>query len=77
MFRNFLFAKTIQMGGIKAHFWNAVPNLILDGFDQKSRNFFYETYFRFGKTRFLKIFEIVWKKLTAVGWIWKQSMIAI
>ena len=29
-----MFATTIQMGGIKAHLWNAVPNLILDGFDK-------------------------------------------
>ena len=61
MFRNFLFAITIQMGVVKAHFWNAVPNLILDGFDKNQE--ISSTKHILDLARFLKIFEIVWKNL--------------
>ena len=77
MFRNFLFATTIQMGVFKAHFWNAVPNLILDGFDKNQEISSTKHILDLAKLDFWKFLKVVWKKLTAVGWIWKQSMIAI
>ena len=66
MFRNFLFATTIQMGVFKAHFWNAVPNLILDGFDKNqeiSSTKHILDLARLERHDFWKFLKVVWKNL--------------
>ena len=63
MFRNFLFATTIQMGVFKAHFWNAVPNLILDGFDKNQEISSTKHILDLARLDFWKFLKVVWKNL--------------